>query len=165
MDSVQTGWLKVPFRLDGIEGVGFLDTGASNTMITPGMARRLSLTDEALANDRMIKIHVVAGDDTPSHVHWFNTIQIGPVEMRHRMPMCLPVSHLQWVAIGRLAMVSSVWTFWAASTSGSQSGPVAFIWRRVIVAEQDPTIFWRSSPKTSRAKARCPIGNRGITPG
>ena len=81
--SVQTGWLKVPFRLDGIEGVGFLDTGASNTMITPGMARRLSLTDQALANDRMIKIHVVAGDDTPSHVHWFNIIQIGPVAMQH----------------------------------------------------------------------------------
>ncbi len=26
----------------------------------------------------MIRIHVVAGADTPSRVHWFSTIQIGP---------------------------------------------------------------------------------------
>jgi predicted aspartyl protease len=81
--SIRTGWLKLPFRLDGIEGTGFLDTGASNTMITPRMARRLGLNEQVLANDRMIKLHVIAGDDTPSHVHWFDTIQIGPVTMRH----------------------------------------------------------------------------------
>ncbi|HME26154.1 MAG TPA: retroviral-like aspartic protease family protein [Acetobacteraceae bacterium] len=81
--STRTGWLKLPFKLDGIEGTGFLDTGASNTMIAPHMAQRLGLTNQVLANDRMIKLHVIAGDDTPSHVHWFDTIQIGPVVARH----------------------------------------------------------------------------------
>jgi predicted aspartyl protease len=81
--STRTGALKLPFRLDGIEGTGFLDTGASNTVITPHMAQRLGLTDQVLANDRMIKLHVIAGDDTPSHVHWFDGMQIGPVVVRH----------------------------------------------------------------------------------
>lgn len=81
--STRTGALKLPFRLDGIEGIGFLDTGASNTVITPRMAQRLGLTDQVLANDRTIKLHVIAGDDAPSHVHWFDTIQIGPVVARH----------------------------------------------------------------------------------
>jgi len=81
--SARTGWLKVPFQLNGVAGIGFLDTGASNTMITPQMARRLGLTDQDLENDRMIKLHVIAGDDTPSHVHWFDTIQIGPAVSRH----------------------------------------------------------------------------------
>jgi predicted aspartyl protease len=81
--STRAGALKFPFKLDGIEGTGFLDTGASNTVITPQMAQRLGLTDQALANDRMIKLHVIAGDDTPSHVHWFDTLQIGSVTAHH----------------------------------------------------------------------------------
>src|SRR5271169_882945 len=35
--SARTGWLKVPFQLNGVAGIGFPDTGASNTMITPQM--------------------------------------------------------------------------------------------------------------------------------
>jgi Aspartyl protease len=60
-----------------------MDTGASNTIITPPMAQRLGLTEQALASDRMIRIHVVAGDDTPSRVHWFSTIAIGPAVVQH----------------------------------------------------------------------------------
>jgi predicted aspartyl protease len=81
--STRTGWLKLPFKLNGVEGTGFLDTGASNTMITPQMAQRLGLTDQDLENDRMIKLHVIAGNDTPSHVHWFYSLQIGPAVSRH----------------------------------------------------------------------------------
>jgi Aspartyl protease len=81
--STRTGWLKVPFKLNGVAGIGFLDTGASNTMITPQMAGRLGLTDQDLENDRMIKLHVIAGDDTPPNVHWFDTIQIGAAVSRH----------------------------------------------------------------------------------
>ncbi len=81
--STRTGWLKLPFKLNGVEGTGFLDTGASNTMITPQMAQRLGLTDQELENDPMIKLHVIAGDDTPSHVHWFDSLQIGPAISRH----------------------------------------------------------------------------------
>ena len=81
--SSRTGWLKLPFKLNGVEGTGFLHTGASNTMITPQMAQRVGLTDQDLENDRMIKLHVIAGNDTPSHVHWFDTLQIGPAISRH----------------------------------------------------------------------------------
>jgi predicted aspartyl protease len=81
--STRTGWPKVPFKLNGVEGTGFLDTGASNTMITPQMAQRLGLTDQDLENGPMIKLHVIAGDDTPSHVHWFDSLQIGPAVSRH----------------------------------------------------------------------------------
>lgn len=81
--STRTGWPKLPFKIDGIEGIGFLDTGASNTMITPRMAQRLGVTEAALAIDRVINLHVIAGDDTPSHVHWFETAQIGPVVVQH----------------------------------------------------------------------------------
>ena len=44
--STRTGWLKLPFKLNGVEGTGFLDTGASNTMITPQMAQRHGLTGQ-----------------------------------------------------------------------------------------------------------------------
>jgi len=81
--STQTGWLKLPFKLDGVEGTGFLDTGASNTMITPRMAQRLGLTAQILADDRPINLHVVAGNDTPTRVHWFDTIQIGTMVSLH----------------------------------------------------------------------------------
>jgi predicted aspartyl protease len=81
--STRTGWLKLPFKLNGVEGTGFLDTGASNTMITPQMAQRLGLTDQDLEKDRMITLHVIAGDDTPSHVHWFDSLQIDPAVSRH----------------------------------------------------------------------------------
>ena len=86
--STRTGWLKLPFKLNGVEGTGFLDTGASNTMITPQMAQRLGLTDQELENNPMIKLHVIAGDDTPSHVHWFEASRSVPRCQDTLMPMC-----------------------------------------------------------------------------
>lgn len=73
------GWLRMPFEINGVTGIATLDTGASYTMIMPRMARRLGLTDEAVANDRSVNLHVIAGDDAKARVHRFDTVRIGPV--------------------------------------------------------------------------------------
>jgi predicted aspartyl protease len=77
--STRLGWLEMPFEIDGVEETAVIDTGASNTTITPRLVRRLGLTDLALANDRILKLHVIAGDDTQARVHRFQTIRIGPI--------------------------------------------------------------------------------------
>ena len=84
--STRTGWLAIPFQLDGVAGSAVIDTGASFTRITPGMARRLGLTEQGLANDRTLKLHVIAGEDTQAHVHRFQTMQIGPITL-HDAPV------------------------------------------------------------------------------
>jgi hypothetical protein len=56
-----------------------VDTGASFTTIMPSMLRRLGMTEQDLANDRLVKMHVIAGADAEMRVHHFDTIRIGPV--------------------------------------------------------------------------------------
>jgi predicted aspartyl protease len=77
--STRMGWLEMPFEIDGIAETAVVDTGASNTVITPRMVRRLGLSDQVLADDRLLKLHVVAGDDSQVHVHLFQTVRIGPI--------------------------------------------------------------------------------------
>jgi predicted aspartyl protease len=77
--STRMGWMQMPFEIDGVAVTGAVDTGASLTTITPRVARRLGLTEQAMADDRVIKLHVIAGEDTPARVHRFKTLQIGPV--------------------------------------------------------------------------------------
>jgi predicted aspartyl protease len=77
--AAQMGWLTIPLEIDGIQGSAPVDTGASFTMIMPRMMRRLGLTEQTLANDRTVKLHVVATDDVEGRVHRFQTIRIGPM--------------------------------------------------------------------------------------
>ncbi len=81
IDGVSTlrSWLEVPFEIDGVAGMGTVDTGASYTLITPRMMRRLGLTEQVMAADRPVKVHVIAGDDAPARVHRFKTVRVGPV--------------------------------------------------------------------------------------
>ena len=44
--STRMGWLAIPFEIDSVAGSAVVDTGASFTMITPGLARRLGLTEQ-----------------------------------------------------------------------------------------------------------------------
>jgi len=76
--STTTRWLKLPFEIDGVVGSAVLDTGATGTMINPRLARRLGLTEEAMANDRSLQLAVAAGEATPARVHRFRTLRIGP---------------------------------------------------------------------------------------
>jgi len=77
------GWLRMPFEVDGVAGMAMVDTGASYTMIMPRMARRLNLTDKAMANDRTLNLHVIAGDDAKARMHRFDTVRIGPTIVRN----------------------------------------------------------------------------------
>ena len=79
--STRMGWLAIPFQIDGVAGTAVIDTGASFTMITPALARRLGLTEQALANDRILKLHVIASEDAQARVHRFQTMQIGPLTL------------------------------------------------------------------------------------
>jgi len=80
--STRMGWLAIPFQIDSVAGTAVVDTGASFTMITPGLSRRLGLTEQALVNDRILKLHVIAGEDAQARVHRFQTMQIGPLTLR-----------------------------------------------------------------------------------
>jgi predicted aspartyl protease len=77
--STRMGWMEMPFEIDGTEEIGVVDTGASNTMITPRLVQRLGLSDQDLANDRVLKLHVVAGDETQARMHRFRTVRVGPI--------------------------------------------------------------------------------------
>jgi predicted aspartyl protease len=88
--STLMNWLKMPFEIDGIEGTVVVDTGNTTTMITPRMMRRLGLTEEAMANDRVLKIHVPAAEDAQARVHRFQTIRIGPMTVQNASILVLP---------------------------------------------------------------------------
>ena len=45
----------------------------------PRFARRLGLTDEALANDRIVPLHIINSSGTQARAHRFQTIRIGPI--------------------------------------------------------------------------------------
>jgi predicted aspartyl protease len=84
--STRMGWLAIPFEIDGVAGSAVIDTGASFTWINPGMAKRLGLTEQSLANDRSLKLHVIAGEDAQARVHRFQTMQVGPLTL-HDVPV------------------------------------------------------------------------------
>jgi predicted aspartyl protease len=81
--STRMGWMEMPFEIDGTEEIGVVDTGASSTMITPRLAQRLGLSDRDLANDRIVKLNVIAGSGTQARVHRFRTVRIGPITVRN----------------------------------------------------------------------------------
>lgn len=77
--STMSGWLRVPFAVDDIEGSAAFDTGASQTMILPQMMRRLGLTEQALASDRSIRTTVIASGTSDVRLHRFRSLRVGPV--------------------------------------------------------------------------------------
>lgn len=72
-------WLEMPIDIDGVRGNAVVDTGASYTMIMPGMMRRLDLTEQQLASDRTVTQHVIAGEDATARFHRFGSIRLGPI--------------------------------------------------------------------------------------
>ncbi len=61
--STMTGWMDIPFEINGSAQTAMVDTGSSYTEITPRLLRRIGLSAQDLANDRTLNLHVVAGDD------------------------------------------------------------------------------------------------------
>lgn len=69
--------LLVPFDLDGVQGLGILDTGAQQTTIGANMAARVGVTAETMAHDPIVT-HQGAGPGTQEgRLHQFRTLTIG----------------------------------------------------------------------------------------
>lgn len=73
--------LLVPFELDGVAGLGVIDTGAQLSSISVRMAQRLGLAEEVLAVDRTVMAHGAAPDQVEVRIHRFRELRIGPVAM------------------------------------------------------------------------------------
>jgi predicted aspartyl protease len=86
----KANWLQMPIEIDGVKGMAVVDTGLSYTTIRSPMMRQLGLTEEAIATDRVITTHVIAGTDSKSYVHKFHTIRLGPVTAHDVSILILP---------------------------------------------------------------------------
>jgi predicted aspartyl protease len=77
--DTRTGWLRMPLEIDGVAATAVVDTGASYTFIRPRLMGRIGLTEQAMTDDRTIKLHVLAGSDIQARVHRIKTIRLGPI--------------------------------------------------------------------------------------
>ena len=71
--------LLLPFDLDNVPGLAILDTGAQANVIGVDMARRMGLTEQALAADPAITQRGVGPNVAISRLHQFRLLRIGPV--------------------------------------------------------------------------------------
>ncbi len=73
--------MLVPFELDGVRGMGVLDTGAQMSSISQRMAAQMGLEQGELAGDRTVMAHGAAPDQVVVHIHHFHELQVGPAVM------------------------------------------------------------------------------------
>ena len=66
----------VPFRLDGIVGLGVLDTGAERSVVGASLAHQTGLTAAILSHDPQSKMQGVGGAAI-AHVHLFRQLEVG----------------------------------------------------------------------------------------
>ncbi|HME23638.1 MAG TPA: retropepsin-like aspartic protease [Acetobacteraceae bacterium] len=90
--STRRDRLQVPFELDGVAGLGVLDTGAQFSSISKGMAERVGLAEEAMATDRTVMAHGAAPDQVPVHIHRFREFRVGPEVMHAPMLPVVPMT-------------------------------------------------------------------------
>jgi predicted aspartyl protease len=83
--------LLIPLQLDGVSGMGILDTGAQATTIGVRMAERLGLTPEAMAGDPIVEHHGAGPGSQQARLHRFNLLQIGPAAAPEPILSVLPV--------------------------------------------------------------------------
>jgi hypothetical protein len=83
--------LLLPVELDGVRGLGILDTGAQATTIGVSMAERLGLTPSALANDPIVQHHGAGPGTQEARLHRFHLLQIGPAAAPEPILSVLPV--------------------------------------------------------------------------
>ena len=70
--------LLLPFELDGVSGLGLLDTGAQRNVLGMDMARRLGLNEQTMAGDTTIRQRGVGPNVTTAYLHRFRFLRIGP---------------------------------------------------------------------------------------
>jgi len=83
--------LLIPLTLDGVQGMGILDTGAQATTIGVRMATRLGLTPAALAGDPIVEHHGAGPGFQEARLHRFNLLQIGPAAAPEPILSVLPI--------------------------------------------------------------------------
>jgi predicted aspartyl protease len=71
--------LLLPFELDGVAGMAFLDTGAQRNVLGLDMLRRLGLTEGAMDGDPQIHQRGIGPEIRIAYVHRFNQLRIGPI--------------------------------------------------------------------------------------
>jgi hypothetical protein len=83
--------LLIPLDLDGVRGMGILDTGAQATTIGMRMAERLGLTPEAMAGDSIVQHHGAGPGSQEARLHHFGLLRIGPAAAVDPILSVLPV--------------------------------------------------------------------------
>jgi hypothetical protein len=83
--------LLVPFEVDGVSGMGILDTGAQATTIGVSMATRLGLTPSALAGDQVVQHHGAGPGMQEARLHQFSLLRIGATETHDWRLSVLPI--------------------------------------------------------------------------
>jgi hypothetical protein len=75
--------MLIPFKLDGVDGLAILDTGAQGSVVGADMARRIGLTEQAMAGDPKVRHRGAGPALLETHVHRFSELRIGPAVMAH----------------------------------------------------------------------------------
>jgi predicted aspartyl protease len=83
--------LLIPIELDGVDGMGILDTGAQATTIGARMADRLGLTPAGMATDQIVQHHGAGPGSQEARLHRFNLLRIGPAVASDPVLSVLPV--------------------------------------------------------------------------
>ena len=83
--------LLIPLELDGVQGMGILDTGAQATTIGARMAVRLGLGPDTMANDIVVRHHGAGPGSQEARLHRFALLRIGPEERTAPALSVLPV--------------------------------------------------------------------------
>jgi predicted aspartyl protease len=89
--STRRDRLVVPFELDGVAGMGVLDTGAQVSSISRGMAERIGLAADAMALDRTVMARGAAPDQISVPVHRFHEFRVGPAAMHSPVLPVVPM--------------------------------------------------------------------------
>jgi hypothetical protein len=82
--------LLLPFELDNVPGLAILDTGAQANVLGVDMARRMGLTEQAMAGDPVVRQSGVGPGVTISRLHRFKLLRIGPVAEESPLITVLP---------------------------------------------------------------------------
>ncbi len=83
--------LLIPLELDGVSGMGILDTGAQATTIGVSMASRLGLTAGAMTNDPVVEHHGAGPGSQDARLHRFGLLQIGSAVAHDPILSVLPI--------------------------------------------------------------------------
>ena len=70
--------LMVPFELDGVLGMGVIDTGAQLSSVSRRMLERMGVAADALSVDRTVLARGAAPEQVAVRLHRFRELRVGP---------------------------------------------------------------------------------------